>query len=436
MKKVFAILLCLIMCFSSVSVLAYFDYTDVDEEYVEITDLLYDLEIMEGFDDGSFNPDDTLTRAEVATIMVRLIGKGKNWLLARNNFTDVPYSHWAAKYITCAYENGIINGMGDGTFDPEGEVAFHQAVKMLVCVLGYEPVALANGGWIAGGYLAAGSVAGFTKCVSGWVSENGINAPVTRLVMAQMLYNSLDVELFNIDSFSTGITGTDCYPDKGETILTKYFGCQEFEGIVTNFSEIENKIQIVITDCDYSSVVWDLKIGQRRELINCDRNAKAFLGYSIAGYFKEGKFLKGATQYRNEIFTLTGDDIKEFTSDKVVYYKERESDWTDEFEIENYIAIINFDPIWIKCNVIVNGELNPDFDVYEEYKNLDDITFLDNDDDGDFEFIIVNTEKQQSLSHCVTAPFAQGSLFLWLKRGKEYVKMKKNAKKRTNYVQR
>ncbi len=395
MKKVLAVLLCMVVCLQGISVFAYFDYPDVDEEYVEITDLLYDLEIMEGDDEGNFNPDDTLTRAEAAAIMVRLLGKEKNWLLPTTDFADVARSHWAAKYINCAHENGIINGMGDGTFDPEGEVTYHQFVKMLVCVLGYGPVGEALGGFAGGGYLYAGSrqVTNVIKGVENWISEKRYNDPITRIAMAQMVYNSLEVELMDENSFSAGINGTICDPPESETILTKYLHCQRFEGYVTNFYENESRIQIVIKNCDYSPIGDDLKIGQRRELLNCDRNAKSFLGYKISGYFKEGKFLKGSSTYHNETFTLSGSDIKDFTKEKVVYYKDKETDWVDEFELENYIGIIYFVPIELECNVIVNGKFNPDFNVYEEYKNLDEITFLDNDDDGDFEFIIVNTEE-------------------------------------------
>ena len=395
MKKVLSVLLCLVLCFNGISALAYYDYPDVEEEYIHITDLLYDLEIMEGDDKGNFNPHDTLTRAEAAVIMVRLLGKYNNWLLPSTIFSDVPRTHWAARYIYCAYENGIISGMGDGTFEPDDPLTYHQAVKMLVCLLGYGPVAEVNGGFNGGGYLYTGSkqVTNIIKGVENWISEKRYNEPITRMAMAQMVYNALDVELMDENSFSMGITGTICDPPEGETILTKYLHCQRFEGYVTNFYEKESRIQIVIKDCDYSPIGGDLKIGQRRELLNCDRNAKSFLGYKISGYFKEGKFLKGSSTYHNETFTLSGSDIKDFTKEKVVYYKDKATHWVDEFELENYIGIIYFVPIELECNVIVNGMLNPDFDIYKNYKNLDKITFIDNDHDSAFEFIIVNTEE-------------------------------------------
>ena len=160
------------MCSEGVSALAQFDYPDVNEEYVKITDLLYDLEIMEGFEDGAFRSEDTLTRAEAAAITVRLTGQEDEVEQGETAFSDVDLNHWASGYINVAEENGIINGMGNGTFDPEGLVTYHQVVKMLVCVLGYGPVGEAHGGFNGGGYLYAGSkqITNVIKGVEDWIS--------------------------------------------------------------------------------------------------------------------------------------------------------------------------------------------------------------------------------------------------------------------------
>ncbi len=398
MKKILSVLLCFVICFEGVSALAYYDYPDVREEYIHITDLLYELEIMEGDDEGNFNPDETLTRAEAAAIMVRLLGKtDRNIVPGETGFTDVDFNHWAARYIKYAKDECIISGMGDGTFDPEGTVTYHQFVKMLVCVLGYGPVGEAHGGFAGGGYLYAGSkqITNVIKGVEGWISEKRYNDPITRIVAAQMVYNSLDVELMDISDFSTGINGSGpCFPDYNdvETIMTEYLDCSLMMGIVTKISEDEGTIEIVLTDCDCEE--WtNFKVGQRRVFDNAERNAKAFLGNRVEFFAKGNKFLKGSAEYRNNRIVLTPDLIEEFTKDKIVYYKTEEAKNTTEAMVQSFVEIKYFDPIIVECNVIVNGELNPDFDVYEEYKNLDKITLLDNDNDGDFEFIIVNTEE-------------------------------------------
>lgn len=399
MKKVLAILLCLVMCLSGIEVFAYEDLKDIEAtDDIPVVDLVSALGIMEGFDDGTFRPDDTLTRGEAAAIMVRLLGLSERSVNPGETvFFDVDSKHWASGYIKRAKEEGIIAGMGDGTFDPEGVVTYHQFVKMIVCVLGYEPVALAHGGWEGGGYFFAGSkqVTNVIKGVENWLTEKRENEPITRIVAAEMIYNALDVELMDIDAFSTGINGSGpCFPeyDDIKTIMTEYLDCLLMMGIVTKISEDGETIEIVLTDCDCEE--WtSFQVGQRRKFINCDRNAKEFLGHRVEFFAKDNKFIKGAAEYRNNEIVLTPDLIEEFTQEKIVYYKNEEAKAATEAYVQSFIEIKYFDPIRVECNVIVNGKLDPDFDVYEEYENLEEITFLDNDNDGDFEFIIVNTEK-------------------------------------------
>lgn len=298
MKKVLAVLLCMVMCFGSVSALAYYDYPDVNEEYVKVTDLLYDLEIMEGDDEGNFNPDDTLTRAEAAAIMVRLTGQEDDVEQGETSFCDVAESHWASGYINVAEENGIINGMGDGTFDPEGLVTYHQVVKMLVCVLGYGPVAERNGGFAEGGYLYAGSkqITNVVKGVEGWISEKRYNDPITRITAAKMVYNSLDADLMDENAFSTGINGMiNCFPDydDNKTLLSEKLNCELIIGTVKCLDE--QKIEIT---WEKNSKTY--KKGEVLVLENAYRNIDELNGKKIMAWIKLGEeenvFLIGAVE--------------------------------------------------------------------------------------------------------------------------------------------
>ncbi len=392
MKKVLAILLCMVMCFGSVSAFAYIDYSDVPQEYVKITDLLYELEIMEGFGDGTFQPDDTLTRAEATAVMVRLIGLENEVEQRKTVFCDVPENHWVSGYVNVAEANGIINGLGDGKFNPEGEVTYHQFVKMLVCLLGYETAAQANGGWTQGGYLYVASRIGFTKGVDGIAEEN-----ITRMTAARLVYNALEVDIFIDEIYGcTGINASGPYeaaPSK--CILTEYLGCEIIYGVITN---CDNGIEVVVTKNVYDEYEVDYEAGNKIVFTDKTRNAKEFIGYTIIAYVKktnEGDLFLVTDKKagKNHLMVIPANLIEEFTAEKVVYYKSEISKNTTEAAVERLVRINSKENVAVDCNVIVNGKLNPDFNVYEEYKNLDKITFLDNDNDGDFEFIIVNTEE-------------------------------------------
>ena len=172
------------------------DFKDVPlgVEYYESVDLLSDLGIIQGYPDGSFAPDNDVTRAEFTSLLIRSmnlenIAKASN--LDNFPFTDCtsPGIAYALPNIKLAYERGIILGIGDNLFAPEDNVTYEQAVKMVVCAAGYEVVAIENGGWPYG-YLTTGQNLSLLNGVNGT-----IGVPAKRWQIAQLLYNAFDVNL-------------------------------------------------------------------------------------------------------------------------------------------------------------------------------------------------------------------------------------------------
>ena len=74
--------------------------------------------IVTGYADGSFRPDASVTRAEFAAIASRF----ERLTEGTKSFSDVPSSHWAAKYINFAATRGWVNGYADGTFKPNNSI--------------------------------------------------------------------------------------------------------------------------------------------------------------------------------------------------------------------------------------------------------------------------------------------------------------------------
>ena len=128
----------------------------------------------------------TINRAEAAKIIVTMLGIGE---CERTDtvFTDVPKEYWASGYINTAYQMGIINGHGDGTFKPQQKLTNEQFAKMLVCALGYQP---AVGGVYPTGYFMKATQLGITT---------GLDLVGTdvakRSDAAIMVYNALDVPI-------------------------------------------------------------------------------------------------------------------------------------------------------------------------------------------------------------------------------------------------
>lgn len=84
--------------------------------------------IITGYNDTTFGPEDTMTRAQFATIVVRALGLP---LAATDNFTDVPAGAWYASYVGTAYTYGIVNGTSATTFNPNGTITRQEAAAMV-----------------------------------------------------------------------------------------------------------------------------------------------------------------------------------------------------------------------------------------------------------------------------------------------------------------
>lgn len=161
-------------------------FPDVDENaaYAQAAEYLNEIGIMVGDNKGNFNPDKAVTRAEMATVICRMLGETESSTANGSTFADVPAGHWASGYISQAASLGIVNGYGNGNFGPGDTVTYEQAVTMIVRALGYENEAGSAGGY-PDGYLSIAQSIGLL---------NGVNAqkgtPLDRKDVAIIVYNS------------------------------------------------------------------------------------------------------------------------------------------------------------------------------------------------------------------------------------------------------
>ena len=84
--------------------------------------------IILGYDTGKFGPNDTMTRAQFATIVVKALGLPT---AKTGNFKDVPSNAWYAPYVGSAYTYGIVNGKSATVFDPDGLITRQEAAAMV-----------------------------------------------------------------------------------------------------------------------------------------------------------------------------------------------------------------------------------------------------------------------------------------------------------------
>ncbi len=98
-------------------------YSDIDQKYwaANAITFLTKKGIIKGYPDGTFRPDETVTRAEFVTLLVKLL----NMNTATNAslpYSDMNTNHWAYRNIKISNDAGLIKGYPDGTFKPENTV--------------------------------------------------------------------------------------------------------------------------------------------------------------------------------------------------------------------------------------------------------------------------------------------------------------------------
>ena len=143
MKKLLSLVLALAMTMSLVTVSAGAkDFTDNSKiEYKEAVDVVSALGIVGGYEDGAFNPQNTLTRGAAAKIICNLIlGTTTASALRADTapYSDVPTTNTFAGYIAYCQKEGIISGYADGSFKPAATLTGYAFMKMLLGALGYD----------------------------------------------------------------------------------------------------------------------------------------------------------------------------------------------------------------------------------------------------------------------------------------------------------
>ena len=144
MKKLLALVLALVMTLSlcTISNAAFTDAKDVDASYEEAVAVLNGMGVFKGYEDGSFKPEGSITRAEVAAIVYRLYtgdvkDKQAGLYAGYGKFDDMAGAAWAAGYVGFCANAGFVKGYGDGKFGPSDPVTGYQALAMILRAVGY-----------------------------------------------------------------------------------------------------------------------------------------------------------------------------------------------------------------------------------------------------------------------------------------------------------
>ena len=246
MKKLLAMVLALVMTLSlAVSATAAFkDVKDIDETYAESAAVLNGLGVFKGYEekDGtfSFQPKNAITRAEVAAIVYRIYtGDVKDAYVKNyetyNKFGDMAGAGWAKGYIGYCANAALVKGYPNGTFVPSGKVTGYEVLAMILRAVGYDQKNEFTGADWALHVAEIAERQGILDNVKGV----DLNAPATREVVAELLFQSINVPMVTYTAaFGYQNVGLNEKADnklfaKNETLGTKNFKLDCVTGYVT-----------------------------------------------------------------------------------------------------------------------------------------------------------------------------------------------------------
>ena len=199
MKKVLSIVLSIAMVVCLAPTMAFAATTNAAQSNAAYSDIegtacegavnvLSALKVVDGFTDGTYKPEQTVTRAQMAKLIVTALGVADYATAKTSKYTDMGNAAWAIPYVEYASNLNIVNGVGNNKFNPNGLVTYEQAATMIVRALGYtDQCKEMNGTWPAVYIQKAMALNIFEDVVNG--GANGAN----RGDVAIMLYNALDI---------------------------------------------------------------------------------------------------------------------------------------------------------------------------------------------------------------------------------------------------
>ena len=176
-------------------------YTDVtSEENVEAIEVLKAVGVMTGDENGNFNPDKQVTRAEMAVVMANLLDlKVEDFKGASIPFTDVP--EWAVPYVAACYADGITAGISATQYGSNDSVTTAQAALMMMKALGYFQLDKDFGSDWQVATVKQGSKIDLFEGI-----EAGASTAMTRNEVAQLTLNALEATMVETDGTNTTIT--------------------------------------------------------------------------------------------------------------------------------------------------------------------------------------------------------------------------------------
>ena len=278
-KKVLSLVLCVAMLLSVMVMgtgAAFTDEDDFSPQYAEAAEVLTNLKVMQGYDDGSFLPQRNITRAQVATLIYRaatgdVTDSQTDIYSDYDKFDDVQSTDWFAGYVNYCGNAELIKGFTPTTFGPNKNVTGYQVLAMILRAVGYDQ----NDEFTGSGWEIRTASTAESLGILDNVQDATLGQPATRELVAELIFRAMIVptveytnafgyqqnkttlgwnefKLFEAEGTIVANEIADLYGSKaldtGKTELVNNFGRSVTYNLTTDTSIIGEKVNVWIAD--------------------------------------------------------------------------------------------------------------------------------------------------------------------------------------------
>ena len=240
LKKFLALVLAMIMAMSlMVTANAagnYSDMADVTPQFVEAVDVLSGMKVFQG-DEKGFRPGDTITRAEVATIVYRLAtgdatGEREKLYSTYGNFADVKPDDWFAGAVGYCANAGYIKGKTPTTFAPYEKVTGYEALAMILRAVGYDKNGEFTGATWETNVASLATQLELVKNINATRYAGTLHAAARRDVVAELLFQSALIPTVTYTPAFGYQTGNISSGVDTRTLGYKYYGLADATRVI------------------------------------------------------------------------------------------------------------------------------------------------------------------------------------------------------------
>ena len=362
MKKLLAMVLALVMTLSlAVSANAAFKDADkVSDTYEEAVAVLNGMGVFKGYEDGSFQPQGDITRAEVAAIVYRVYTKdvkdAKASLYATyNKFSDMTGAGWAAGYIGYCANAELVKGYPNGTFQPSGKVTGYEVLAMILRAIGYDKNGEFSGSDWALHVAQTAQQAGVLKNIKGV----DLNAAATRELVAEMLFRAVaDAKMVSYTAafgYQTVSLGGDKLVKDNATLGKQNFELDKDTDTQDNWGR--------------PTVTWTYNVGDKKTVLAVDPDATftvATAQCDICKALDESKEAKIVEAYTNGVADKTLLTTYKATATKSMVGAQGEL--LEYYAVEDGYRLVVIDTYLAKVTKVTDAKLDAQGHVKSEAK--------------------------------------------------------------------